>query len=180
MDHKKCAPGYGNSPTHAKRDARQRTTPNCIVAHLLELFCRISIKGIFCAFALSKGDDMGDSKSLYSEASNYYIEVDVQHNDIDAQRYGRSKNRERKYNDNWMKNQVNLNEIVDRFTPDADGCRDGVKFVFENDRYRILADMPAGYLRIYDKYQKTYLMPNGEPCTDNNSSHFKIKKREEM
>ncbi|MDO4443622.1 MAG: hypothetical protein Q4B69_07090 [Slackia sp.] len=123
---------------------------------------------------------MSDSKDCYSKASNYYIEVDVRQQEIDAQRYMRSKNRERKFNDNWMKVQVDINEIVDRFTPGTKGRKKGVKFVFENERYAIKADMPAGYLRIYDKERGGYLSPDGKPCPDNNSSHFKIKKRKEM
>lgn len=123
---------------------------------------------------------MSDSKDCYSKASSYYIEVDVRQQEIDAQRYARSKKRERKFNENWMKAQVDINEIVDRFTPGAKGHKKGVKFVFENERYVIKADMPAGYLRIYDKKLRVYLSPEGKPCSDNNSSHFKIKKREEM
>ena len=123
---------------------------------------------------------MSDSKSCYSEASNYYIEVDVAQNEIDAKRYERSKERERRYNDNWKKIMVNINEIVDRFTPGCEGYRDGVKFVFENERYLIKADMPAGYLRIYDKENKCYVMPDGSPCVSADKSHFKIKKREDM
>lgn len=123
---------------------------------------------------------MSDSKSCYSEASKYYVEVKTRSSEIDAKRYERSKERERLYNENWIKHSVNINDIVDYFTLGCDGCRDGVKFVFENDRYLIKADMPAGYLRIYDKETKQYLMPDGSPCASRDESHFKIKKREEM
>ena len=123
---------------------------------------------------------MSDSKSCYSEASKYYVEVETQSSEIDAKRYERSKERERRYNENWIKRSVNINDIVDCFTPGCEGYRDGVKLVFENERYLIKADMPAGYLRIYDKTTKQYLMPNGAMCTGFDDSHFKIKKREEM
>ena len=44
---------------------------------------------------------------------------------------------------------------------------------------RTLADMASGYLRIFDKNQKTYIKPDGTPGTDK-ETYFKIKKREEM
>lgn len=44
---------------------------------------------------------------------------------------------------------------------------------------RTLADMASGYLRIFDKNQKTYIKLDGTPGTDK-ETHFKIKKREEM
>lgn len=123
---------------------------------------------------------MADSKTCYSEASKYYIEVDVRESELDAKRYERSKERELRFNENWKKRSVNINEIVDAFTPGCEGVRDGVKFVFENSTYLIKADMPAGYLRIYNKETKQYLLPDGTPCSSFDDSHFKIKKREEM
>ena len=74
---------------------------------------------------------------------------------------------------------VDLNDIVSRFTPGAQGRRRGVKYVFENARWRIDADMVAGYLRIYDKRTKKNVKLNGLPGS-NKETHFKILKRREM
>lgn len=123
---------------------------------------------------------LSDSKKLYSEASSYYIEVDVRQNRIDAERYKRSKKREETFNDMWMKHPVNVNEVVDRFAPNAKATKRGVKFEFEGDRYIVKADMPSGYLRIYDKESHRYVTLDGTPCDDRDKTHFKILKREEM
>lgn len=123
---------------------------------------------------------MSDSKKLYSEASRYYIEVDARRNRIDAERYKRSKAREKAYNDMWMKNPVNVNEIVDRFAPNAKAAKHGVKYEFEGEHYIVKADMPSGYLRIYDKETHSYVMLDGTPSSDLDKTHFKILKREEM
>ena len=123
---------------------------------------------------------MSDSKKLYSEASHHYIEVDVCRNKIDAERYKRSKRREDAYNDMWMKSPVNVNEIVERFAPNAKATRHGVKFEFEGDHYIVKADMPSGYLRIYDKEAHSYVTLDGTPSSDLDETHFKILKREEM
>lgn len=123
---------------------------------------------------------MSDSKKLYSEASRYYIEVDVRQNRIDAERYKRSKKREEDFNDMWMKNPVNVNEIVDRFAPNAKVTKHGIKLEFEGDHYIVKADVPSGYLRIYDKEAHSYVTLDGTPCDDRDKTHFKILKREEM
>ncbi|SFC27225.1 hypothetical protein SAMN05216254_1508 [Bifidobacterium bifidum] len=51
--------------------------------------------------------------------------------------------------------------------------------MFENARWRIDADMVAGYLRIYDKRTKKNVKLNGLPGS-NKETHFKILKRREM
>lgn len=60
---------------------------------------------------------MADQKSSYSEASKHYVEVKVTESALDKERFDRSKLREAKYNENWSKQKVNINEIVDEFTP---------------------------------------------------------------
>lgn len=123
---------------------------------------------------------VSDSKGLYSKASKYYVEVDVKQNAADASRYSRSKDRERAYGANWKKHMVNLNDIVDRFAPDATGRRKGYKFVFRGSRYTVIADMPSGYLRIYDRVLKSFVTLDGKPSRIGELTHFKILKREEM
>ncbi len=128
----------------------------------------------------TKEKQLSDSKELYSEASRYYIEVDVQQNQIDSERYERSKQREETYNDLWVNNSVNINEIVDRFAPHAKAKRHGVKYEFEGERYVVKADMPSGYLRVFDKETYSYVDLDGNPSINLDSTHFKILKREEM
>lgn len=97
---------------------------------------------------------MSDSKQRYSDSSRSYIGNDVPGSMVDQGRYDRSKDREARWNESWKRQPVDLNDIVSRFTPGAQGRRRGVKYVFENARWRIDADMVAGYLRIYDKRTK--------------------------
>lgn len=124
---------------------------------------------------------MADKKSLYSEVSRYFVEEKVPATSLDRGRYERSKERERKYNENWKKVSVNINEIVDKFAPEDDGREKGVKYIFEGPRYRVLADMVAGYLRIYDKTIKKFVKIDGSlPGPGEEPPHYKILKREEM
>ena len=123
---------------------------------------------------------MSDSKQRYSDSSHSYIGNDVPGSTVDQGRYDRSKDREAKWNESWKRQPVNLNDIVNRFTPGAQGHRKGVKYVFENARWRIDADMVAGYLRIDDKKVKKNTLLDGTPTNDPAASHFKILTREEM
>ncbi|WP_154055613.1 hypothetical protein [Bifidobacterium bifidum] len=123
---------------------------------------------------------MSDSKQRYSDSSRGYVGNDVPNSTVDRRRYDSSKAREAKWNENWKKQSVDLNDIVSRFTPGVQGRRKGVKYVFENARWRIDADMVAGYLRIYDKKAKKNTLLNGTPTNDPAASHFKILKRKEM
>lgn len=128
---------------------------------------------------------MSDSKSTYSEVSKYYVNVTVPQNDIDRDRYLRSKDREKKWNQDWLKNKVNVNEVVDRFVPKGDPERSfhtegGVKFDFEGTKYKIKCDKVAGYLRIFDKEVGMFCKLDGTPSRNLKETHFKIKKRGEM
>lgn len=123
---------------------------------------------------------MADSKSGYSAAAKFYARVMIHGSMMDAVRYYRSKNREAKFNDQWKKHMVNLNEVVNKFTPGVRGKAKGVKFQFENASYIIKVDMPSGYLRIYDKNAKAYTKVDGTPSSDRGETHFKIMKRKEM
>lgn len=122
---------------------------------------------------------MADNKELYSKASEYYVENKSVNSNIDHNRFERSKIREQKYNEEWLKNKVNLNDIIDQFTPDFKAYENGVKYIFEGSKYTIKADMASGYLRIMENSTCRYLKLNGT-YGNNNETHFKIKRREEM
>lgn len=128
---------------------------------------------------------MSDYKTIYSDISKYYVDMIVPASILDQERYKRSKERERKFNENWSKQKVNLNEIVDKFIPRINNIVEqhnegGVKYVFEGSRYIIKCNKVAGYLRIYDKQAKSYCLIDGTPSRNSELTHFKIKKREEM
>ncbi|MGN1383581.1 MAG: hypothetical protein ACI4W2_12285 [Eubacterium sp.] len=128
---------------------------------------------------------MSDYKAAYSDISKDYIENVVPSSDIDRGRYDRSKKREAKYNENWKKQKVNLNEIVDKFVPSTENfveqhSEGGVKYDFEGERYIVKCDKAAGYLRIYDKKAKSFCELDGTPSNKREETHFKIKRREEM
>lgn len=122
---------------------------------------------------------MADSKSLYSDASREYVSVDVQEQ-AQAQRwYNKSKARKAKYDKKWKMTPVNINEIVDQFAPGAKGEKRKIKYLYRGERYNVVADMASGYLRIQDSITKEYLHLDGTPGNDDDT-HFKIKRREEM
>ena len=123
---------------------------------------------------------MADSKSRYSAAAKFYAKIISHGSLLDALRYAKSKLRESLYNENWKKNTVNVNDIVNKFTPGAKGKAKGVKYEFENSNYIIKVDMPSGYLRIYDKHAKMYTKLDGTPSNLREETHFKIMKRKEM
>lgn len=97
---------------------------------------------------------------------------------------------------NWT--SVNINTIVDRFTPGAtpELVNGKVKYVSTDGRYEVVADIGGGYLRIFDNRIGHYVDEYGRDVrnyTDNNgkqhgrskadqkaSTHFRILKREEM
>ena len=128
---------------------------------------------------------MADYKSAYSDISKDYIENTVPSNPVEQGRYDRSKKREAEHNKNWIKQKVNINEIVDKFISTVEGfveryTEGGVKYDFEGERYIVKCDKVAGYLRLFDKKLKSYCLLDGTPCDLNELTHFKIKRREEM
>lgn len=116
-----------------------------------------------------------DNKELYSKASKYYVET----NEEDAKRYAKSMKRKEKHNKDWEENKVNINEIIDKFTPEFDAKENHEKMIFMGEKYSVIADMASGYLRIYDREQETYIKLDGTPGADK-ETHFKIRHREEM
>lgn len=105
-----------------------------------------------------------------------------------------------KYKNEWA--SVDINTVVARFAPNASPEYINGKIVFNNNETRIavVADIGGGYLRIQDKSKQTgdpqYLNldgSDGHNYKDNNgkihgkskseynrTTHFRIKKREEM
>ena len=111
---------------------------------------------------------MSDYKSDYSDESKCYIENAVPASLMEQGRYERSKIREAKNNENWVRQKVNLNEIVDRFVPKGgevitQRTEGGVKYNFEGTRYIVKCDKVAGYLRIYDKKPNPIVCSMGQP-----------------
>lgn len=128
---------------------------------------------------------MSDFKTAYSDIAKDYIENVVSTNSIDQGRYSRSKVREDQHNQIWIKQKVNLNDIVNQFAQQVNDfvsqhSEGGVKYDFEGPRYIVKCDKAAGYLRIYDKQAKSYCELDGTPSRDLEKTHFKIKRREEM
>lgn len=123
---------------------------------------------------------MTDAKSPYSEASSGFVNKDAPNLEAAKKIYEASKKREEKYNEEWKKNPVNINEIVDKFAPNSVGEKVKGKFIYRGDRYNVIADMAAGYLRIYDTELKRYVKLDGTLGTNSDQTHFKIKRREEM
>lgn len=122
---------------------------------------------------------MSDYKSPYSEASSLFID-DANASQTALAISRSSKRREEKHNDEWLKNKVSLNDVCDRFAPGDRGHEEKGKYIFEGDRYNVVADMSAGYLRIWDKTLCSYVTLDGLPDRHNRHSHYKILRREEM
>lgn len=94
---------------------------------------------------------MADAKEMYSNVSKFYVDVKIKVNQIDTDRYNKSKTRENQWNEQWKKQKVNVNVIVNQFTPNFTAKENGVKYKFIGKDYEVHCDMVAGYLRIYDK-----------------------------
>lgn len=100
------------------------------------------------------------------------------------------------YSANWT--SVNINTIVDRFTPGATPqiVNGKVSYVSSDGRYKIFADIGGGYLRIYDTHERCHVDAYGNDVRNyvdgrgrqhgrskaeqKALTHFRILKREEM
>lgn len=123
---------------------------------------------------------MSDYKTDYSENSKNYINNIVPSSNIDLKHYNVSKQKEKLHNDDWNKQKVNLNDIVNKFVPDSKGgYKSGYKYIFSGEKYVVVTDMVAGYLKIIDKKTNQPLKLNGKPGSKK-ETHFKILKRSEM
>lgn len=117
---------------------------------------------------------MSDTKSGYSSEAHNYMQSELNQSVIE-----KSKTREGRYNKNWEKQSVNINEVVEKFAPDASGRVVNGKFIYFGENYNVIADLPSGYLRIYSKQKREYVTLEGKTGTDE-ETHYKIKRREEM
>ena len=122
---------------------------------------------------------MADSKTKYSDSSNNYINKTVPNSENAQKDYNNSKMKEQKYNNEWSTQKVNINEVVEKFAPNTDGYVKGYKYIYESERYQVVADMVAGSLKIVDKKTNQPVKLNGKPGS-RKETHYKIKKREEM
>lgn len=104
--------------------------------------------------------------------------------------------RKEEHSSNWT--SVNINTIIDRFTPGATPTvNEGkVSYTSSDARYEVVADIGGGYLRVYDHRRKCYVDAYGNDVrnyTDKKGkqhgrskseqmslTHFRILKREEM
>ncbi|WP_288801155.1 hypothetical protein [uncultured Fibrobacter sp.] len=123
---------------------------------------------------------MSNAKERYSETSKEYCEIKVPSSPLDLARYKRCKERERKFNENWKKEKVNIIDMVNRYAPNAKVYTKGYKFYFEGPDNVVICDMVAGYLRIQNKKTKLFYRLDGSLTKSNERTHFKIKRREEM
>lgn len=123
---------------------------------------------------------MSDTKSDYSDASRHYLDDIVPQSPTEQERVRKAKEREAKYNDEWIKHSVNINDVVAKFAPEAKGRKKGYKRKYIGKDYIVLADMIAGYLRIIDKKTGMFVTLDGTPSKEDSETHFKILKRKEM
>lgn len=123
---------------------------------------------------------MSNVKAMYSVVSGYYCEQVVPSNNIDRERYNRSKLREKEYNEKWEKQKVDVNKMVDEYAPNAKGFKKGGKFFFEGAENTVICDMSSGYLRIRKNAADLYYRSDGTLTDSNEGTHFKIKKWEEI
>ena len=84
---------------------------------------------------------MADSKTKYSDSSNNYINKTVPNSENAQKDYNNSKMKEQKYNNEWSTQKVNINEVVEKFAPNTDGYVKGYKYIYESERYQVVADM---------------------------------------
>lgn len=123
---------------------------------------------------------MSNAKEIYSEASRFYCNVLVPANGEIEKDYNNSKLREQKHNENWLKEKVNIIDIVNQYAPNARVYQDGVKYVFEGDVNKVVCDMASGYVRIQNKATNKYYRLDGILTNSKKRTHFKIKRKEEM
>jgi len=122
---------------------------------------------------------MGDAKSAYSDISRDFVDNKTVESSEAMREYEKSKNRERLHGDDWRQYPANLNDVVEEFAADHTIRYEHGKIIYSGERYNVIADMSAGYLRIYDKEKRAYVKLDGAPGTVR-ETHFKILRREEM
>ena len=122
---------------------------------------------------------MADSKSNYSNTASAKTSEASSNPKIQAA-YVRAKEEERRFNSNWSKNKVNLNDLVEKFAPiHATKLEGSRKYNIIGKNYIIKVDLFSGSARVFDRTIKRYVKLDGTKGTLD-QTHFKIKKREEM
>lgn len=107
---------------------------------------------------------MGDSKSGYSSgvgAQKALAQLDASLN----QKLERAAVRTAKYHDNWQ--AVNINTVVERFSPGSVAVLAGSKITFQSpgSNIQVVCDVRGGYCRIKDNLiqsKRCYLDINGK------------------
>ena len=129
---------------------------------------------------------MSDYKGGYSTNASKMKKQSESNKSLSKIRKNAEK-RSHTHKESWQK--VNLNDIVNKFTPGVTPYNDGGKFIYSNDRYRIVADTYGGYLRIKDKSlpgRSRYITLEGKSyyslpkSSRERLTHYYILKREEM
>lgn len=136
-----------------------------------------------------------DYKSSYSKEVLSAKELALTDESIQKNIAG-GENRRNTYGDSWEK--VDINEVLDFFTPTAQPRIEGPKVAYdtEDGKFTIYADMGGGYLRVFDRNKNKYVGLHGELMDnyiDENGkqqglnkkvrrrlTHFKIKHKEDM
>ena len=123
---------------------------------------------------------MGDTKSNYSNDAKLKIAESKFNKDV-FERYKRAKDEEAQFQHIWKSNGlIDLNKDLAQFGQiiriKYEGSR---KKVYITEKYRIESDLFSGGIRFYDKTLKRYVKLDKTPG-NNDQTHFKIKKEEEM
>lgn len=121
---------------------------------------------------------MSNAKEVYSSKASEYTSGMSNAPEIVFKRFERSLLKKETYQENWKK--VNINELVEKYTPGITPTTSGTKLIFKNAQYTIKADLGVGSVRVFDRINKKYLDMNGNPSCNNDETHFSIKKKEEM
>lgn len=129
---------------------------------------------------------MSDYKSGYStNASKMRMQVEFS-NALKKIRK-KAEKRSHMHKKSWQK--VNINDVVNKYTPEVIPYNCNGKFIYSNDRYRIVTDTFGGYLRIEDKSlsgKNNYITIDGKSYYSlpkskrEEMTHYYIFKREEM
>ena len=144
---------------------------------------------------------MSDMKGLYHNKVLQQKEAAILDSELLAD-IEHGHNRSEKYKESWQK--VNINDFINRFTPNPTMKIDGNKMMWtgSDGKYRITADIGGGYCRLEDyqyflrTHNHLYLDINGKDVRNYKDergkqhgrsskeqealTHFKILHREEM
>ena len=119
---------------------------------------------------------MADTKTAYSNSAMHYtsqvpFNKNIERASVKAKRVG-------KYKSKMI--SVDINKIVNEFAPNATIVNNDRKMLFIGEKYVVVADKHAGYLRINIKGTDNYIKLDRTISSKNNETHFRILKKEEM